>query len=1139
MTTAAAVVEPDAQRAHKLSSAKKKVSLLSILRDCRLPQTDTCPQLKQYRASKSTTQSSSSHTSSSPSSSPTKDICSLPSPLPRRVPHGAALSGLSEGALKESDPTPALPPAREDVFNFGQSISRPRHNRVGSRALSSHRRQNSSFSWPRQPPASSASEQANRSSVMGLFDVPPLEHSEQTDDGTEESEGPCSAVDHLQGAPREIVTTPATPPSQASRLPGGDEDKENNHHDDEAAVINRLSSFSFGSKAPQQTRRRPPSFSLRDTSHMTSHSFSAPFVPRRPLSARLMSSSAALPVPLDLSSELSRSTSPQPHRKRHSHNRSESISLPNLKLGGRPTSLGLPSPNLTSASAASSPTVPVSADRRQNAFGVNGSRLKFEPSDKEKEESRRRALDKLTGGAPPPPAPTSTAGKGEIVLPSFEDDEDDMSTCSSRPQSATCTSAASSSRPSSLTVNSASSSSFGITSPLPWSTFDEADRWTAVSQRFEAKEEAPYAGFSFDLQEPTPRPSSVLLNGGLGVLAEEDETESEEAADEEEGSHHLEAAPSDMTLSTDESTPSAPTPSRLRQLHLVSSVSSSSGRRSSNPDVLQSFSRALSQSRETPTKGSAGFGSAGRSGGRPRPLDAPTDWFGSTPSPSKPRPLSTGSYPRGSGTSRTSSISYKKDDSGSGSSRDYGSSRGDADMLSPTSSIDESGPTRSMGRSCPRPRSLILGLSGTSGRVLGEVSEADEDGDDEANTRDSFDSPFWAKRDSRDRIDMELERDALREDVDLWRQRCKGLEDKYEAERRESALLRERVRKLGDRLLTVSSAAPSRPSAAEEHEAAQARLIAEMREQLFSLTAALERERKEKAEAVAQAVELQAMLDALHKTPHVSPHQLPSTPKSRPHPTSISGAMSSPAEAYEDADIYDDVDTYEYGLEPQAYDQVYSQEENQDPNLVRMRGGWGFPQGPVDKSSRESKRESFFGLSRARPVRPAPSISVPGGLGWGTTAQPSPTEPTFDLPPFVVDDSNSSLVTPISPTKTSYTSNANGRPRPISSIGRPPPSLSSYSHTSQTISHTTHATPERQLASSGFGLSFLSGYLSRSTPPQVPLISITPSSVSPKKQLTTLVRQSRSDRHYGSVAPGCDIDFRNSCRRCTGEIIEL
>ncbi|EJT49028.1 hypothetical protein A1Q1_01885 [Trichosporon asahii var. asahii CBS 2479] len=1127
MTTAATVVESDAQRAHKLSSAKKK--------------------LKRYRASKSTTQSSSSHASSSPSSSPSKSSSGLP--LPRRVPNGAALPDLSEAAMEESISQPAKPAASQDAFNFSQSISRPRHNRVGSRALSSHRRQNSSFSWPRQAPTSGTSEQVNRPSVMGLFDVPPLEHSsEQTDEGTEgESEGPCSSADHAKGAPREIVTTPATPPAQAGCLAGSDEDKENNHDDEEEAAINRLSSLSFGSKAPQQmnTRRRPTSFSLRDTTHMSSHSFSAPFVPRRPLSARLMSSSAALPVPLDLSSELSRSTSPQPHRKRHSHNRSESISLPNLKLGGRPTSLRLPSPNFTSASAASSPTIPASTDRRSFA-PTTGSRLKFEPSDKEKEESRRRALDKLTEGMTPPTAPASNVSKGEIVLPSFDDDDDDLSTSSSRPQSATCTSAASSSRPSSLTVNSASSSSFGISSPLPWSTFDEADRWTAVSQRFEAKEEPPFSGFSFDLPEPTPRPSSVLLNGGLGVLAEEDETESEEAAEEEDSTHQLEAAPSDMTLSADDSTPSAPTPSRLRQLHLVSSVSSS-GRRSSNPDVLQSFSRTLAQSRETPTKSPAGFGSASRSGGRPRPLDTSTDWFGSTPSPSKPRPLSTGSYPRGGGASRTSSISYKKDDSGSGSSRDYGSSRGE-DMLSPTSSIDESGSTRSMGRaSCPRPRSLILGLTGTSGRVLGEVSEADEDGDDEANTRDSFDSPFWTKRDSRDHIDMELKRDALREDVDLWRKRCKGLEDKYEAERRESAVLRERVRKLGDRLLTVSSAAPSRPSAAEEHEAAQARLIAEMREQLFGLTAALERERKEKAEAVAQAVELQAMLDALHKTPHVSPHQLPSTPKSRQHMASISGAMSTPAEAYEDADIYDDVDTYEYGLEAGAYNQAYGHEENQDPNLIRMRGGWGFPQGPVDKSSRESKRESFFGLSRARPVRPAPSISVPGGLGWGT-AQPSPTEPTFDLPPFVVDDSNSSLVTPISPTKAVYTSNGTGRPRPISAIGRPPPSLSSFTHTTHTTysTHSTHTsqppaqtTPERQLASSGFGLSFLSGYLSRSTPPQVPLISITPSSVSPKRQLTTLVKQSRSDRQYGSVAPGCDIDFRHSCRRCTGEIIEL
>jgi hypothetical protein len=44
-------------------------------------------------------------------------------------------------------------------------------------------------------------------------------------------------------------------------------------------------------------------------------------------------------------------------------------------------------------------------------------------------------------------------------------------------------------------------------------------------------------------------------------------------------------------------------------------------------------------------------------------------------------------------------------------------------------------------------------------------------------------------------LELEMERDALQEDVDLWRKRCNGLEERLELEKKENGILRERVRK--------------------------------------------------------------------------------------------------------------------------------------------------------------------------------------------------------------------------------------------------------------------------------------------------------------------------------------------------------
>lgn len=106
-------------------------------------------------------------------------------------------------------------------------------------------------------------------------------------------------------------------------------------------------------------------------------------------------------------------------------------------------------------------------------------------------------------------------------------------------------------------------------------------------------------------------------------------------------------------------------------------------------------------------------------------------------------------------------------------------------------------------------------------------------------------------------LNAEEEREMLREDIDGWRTRCADLEralqserTKLDDERREGMLLREKVRKLGDRLASGQTALSSPgdengPDGTIDASLvnAQAKLIGEMRDQIFSLAAALERER--------------------------------------------------------------------------------------------------------------------------------------------------------------------------------------------------------------------------------------------------------------------------------------------------------
>lgn len=167
---------------------------------------------------------------------------------------------------------------------------------------------------------------------------------------------------------------------------------------------------------------------------------------------------------------------------------------------------------------------------------------------------------------------------------------------------------------------------------------------------------------------------------------------------------------------------------------------------------------------------------------------------------------------------------------------------------------------------------------------------------------------------------------------------------------------------MGDRLTSVSSVV-----APALHETT---ITTELRQQLFSAASQLDRERREKVDALARVAELERGLAHL-------------VPQSAAPPLLPSQRLN---------DIYHDVVPAKNNSDPPK-DITASQVStlasptlpSPDPNLDRMKG-WGFPPPPREKSPpKDRKRESFFGLSASV----TPSIEHGGFAG-------------IDLPPFAL-----------------------------------------------------------------------------------------------------------------------------------------
>lgn len=700
-----------------------------------------------------------------------------------------------------------------------------------SKGSISHRRQNSSISGTA----------FHRGSAISLF----------------EDDGDLHPVRGELPRPSEIIATPATPLMPDASEVGGslEENRE--------VVRERLSTFSFGAKRPATSRSPSPRDRIGQPllpSQVVSLDVNTSPIPSpsKRLSTPLSRPPSLLltrPTPIAFGSPSPSGarqmecpqTPPTPAKtKRHSHTRSNSISLPNLKLSSRPASLGVSN----SPSFPSSPSSPMGAARPNTLY--QGTRLKFEPSgrgaeaEKEKEEYRRKALEKLTG-SPSPIYPDSPSA--EIALPDLDDEDGSSVASSARPFSGF----------GSFTFGRPNSSS-STPSGFSWTTSEESpplEKWsTGSNAKQDDNEDTLGFGFTFSANNsgsfsfgaapppvstefsigmglPSIVPARPSLTRNLSVLAEVDEPEEGESVAETDvqdvfvrslSDQHMPMSPFEEEMTTDTVDTThfarvvAPTPTRLRELHLVSSVNTPVSARAPLP--------ITATSQGSPTKG---YGAIGR--GRPAPLahintDSPVSLASLISTPKS----ATGPRRRPAPGSRGSSISYKKDGDSDTSSRDWSFSS--INPLSPPSTLTELGsPPAAMphfsgwtntarsgsSRPCPRPKSLAgLGFDHQgAGRVLGELEEVDEDAlsssrntsfrltsaassmEPAESVRDSLGDYAW--RDMQ--LELEMERDALREDVDLWRVRCTGLEDKLEAEKKENAILRDRVRKCELRMI--------------------------------------------------------------------------------------------------------------------------------------------------------------------------------------------------------------------------------------------------------------------------------------------------------------------------------------------------
>lgn len=608
----------------------------------------------------------------------------------------------------------------------------------------------------------------------------------------------------------------------------------------EEVAHGRMASFTFGSKAPSQSNPLLP-----PTARRRARPSSIIHTPRSSTSTSELSRPPSLVVtsplmPAELNNILDTSLAPthepplplssSSRNRKHSHTRSNSISLPNLKLG-RPTSLTA-SASLTS-SFPSSPISPDSDSTSQPSRVITSRRLKFEPSGRgaeaelAKEESRRKALEKLTGVSqiPDPRQDANDSNVESIVLPSIDLEISGSDVLSTSPHLGFGSERTPESLPlldptSDFATRSPrlSSASSNVTSPHLYGQ-STLSRLTLPFSRM-PKSGGP--GSIYENERDIPSVSKrISVTSALGVLQEEDENESSSSPSQ------TEVAPARHPLSVSKPAESptdshAPPSTGLRQLRLLSPPSDKSTFQNDQISSPNSFSLMSSDvvggPSHTPTKRSS------LSINRHRPqslhLNSPLA-VENTSSPVSASALthstrsrqSFGSSTPDRRTSRSGSLSYKKTPSGDATTQRTSDTSVFGDILTPSSAEHERPLHQSTSTNNSHTESNSSALHSSwgspspwhhsdvarAGRWSQPTHKIDPTPgptiDIPLNTRRASTSDSISLNWQGSSLDLALQRDTMEEDRDMWRSRCMAAEAKLEEERRERAILQGRIRK--------------------------------------------------------------------------------------------------------------------------------------------------------------------------------------------------------------------------------------------------------------------------------------------------------------------------------------------------------
>jgi len=273
-----------------------------------------------------------------------------------------------------------------------------------------------------------------------------------------------------------------------------------------------------------------------------------------------------------------------------------------------------------------------------------------------------------------------------------------------------------------------------------------------------------------------------------------------------------------------------------------------------------------------------------------------------------------------------------------------------------------------------------------------------------------------------------------------------------------------------------------------------------MRDQLFTVSASLDRERREKEEVLARlaATSISASVsvysDAAASSPPLQSAESFTFPQHRnASPDFMAGpspVLAIPTPTITPATPLPDTD-------PDI------QFQDSDSNHERIKA-WGFPRLPSKATRPTNKRESFFGLS-----------SIPRRASGSESVEDSPTHDGLDLPPFMISDIRA--------------------PTFQRAASQPIPAFTGHVQAVRSASLTMSASSATSSA-----LSFFSSYL--------PLSVTSPSGVrpslprSPSDGSASSVHSSvpSMTKHQDELALGLvgGLDFRKGCQCCVGDVIE-